>query len=315
MQHWNSYWNNTKTLNSFAESHQQQGYSGDIALFWHGIFEPLADNSTILDIATGNGGLAVLAQKYNSSFNLIATDAADIQPLVLFSALDDCYNALQQIQFIGKMPTEHLALSNNSIDLVISQFGFEYAPLITALEQIKRVLKHDGRFIALVHNRDSFITHDCLDGVAVLKQLLIEGGLVDQLLQFANICQSLSGNQVLTTQQQQLFTENNQALLQFFQQVQQHFIDENQKDWFNLIAKDLVELIMQWQNLTTIKVSKVKYNLEHFLLRITDQVNSAWTEQQAEQVKEFCLTHWQKVSLEPKHTKDGLLCWVLQLDK
>ncbi|QBL10071.1 class I SAM-dependent methyltransferase [Rheinheimera sp. D18] len=315
MQHWNSYWNNTKTLNSFAESYHQQGYSGDIALFWHDIFESFANNTAILDIATGNGGLAVLAQQYNTSYKLIATDAADINPLALFGVLDDCYNALQQIQFIGNMPTEHLAFSDGSFDLVISQFGFEYAPLTTALEQIHRVLKYNGQFIALVHSSRSFITQDCIAGITVLHQLLYENGLIEQLSLYAHICQSLSNIKEPTTHQLQQLTEHNKALLETFKQTQLRFTEENQQDWFNLIAKDLVELIMQSQSLTVAKVERIKQDLQYFLQRIKEQIASAWTEQQAEKVKELCLLNWNKVSLQPLQIQEGILCWILRLEK
>ncbi|CAM3713364.1 class I SAM-dependent methyltransferase [Rheinheimera salexigens] len=315
MQHWNSYWSNTKTLNSFAEGQQQHGYSGDIAQFWQAILQPVAENSTIVDIATGNGGLAVLAQQHNASFNIIATDAADINPLTLFSPSDDCYPALQQIQFMANVPTEQLTLASNSVDLVISQFGFEYAPLAAALAQIHRVLGKKGKFIALVHSQHSFITQDCQDGATVLQQLLQTDGLLSQLMQFANLCQALATETQLSTAQQQQFSEHNTALLQFFRQTQQQFTVQNQQEWFNLIAKDLVPLIMNWQSLTSATVDKTKQNLQHFLQRIQDQIASAWTNQRAEEVKALCQTTWQQVSVEQMQIEEGVLCWIVQLQK
>lgn len=314
MQHWDSYWSNTKTLNSFAEG-QQQGYSGDIAEFWQKVLQPLADNSSIVDIATGNGGLAVLAQQQNASFKLIATDAADIKPLNVFNPNDDCYSALQQIQFMGQMPTEQLTLASNSADLVISQFGFEYAPLAAALAQIHRVLVAKGQFVALVHSKDSFISQDCLDGAKVLQQLLQAEGLLSQLMDFAYLCQSLSAASLLTEQQQQQFAKHNTALLQFFKHTQQQMGNQNQQEWFNLIAKDLVALIMQWQTLTPEKVAQLTQNLQHFLQRIQDQITSAWTLEQVAQVKALCQATWQQVSVEHMRINEGILCWVLKLTK
>jgi len=48
MQHWNSYWSKTKSLNSFAEGEHSQGYTGDIADFWNRLFSTLLVEITFI---------------------------------------------------------------------------------------------------------------------------------------------------------------------------------------------------------------------------------------------------------------------------
>ena len=84
MQHWTDYWKNTNALNSFAEGEQGSGYSNEIADFWNSQFKSLSKGSTLVDLGTGNGAVAVLAQLYSeanqSNFQVYGIDAADIPP-------------------------------------------------------------------------------------------------------------------------------------------------------------------------------------------------------------------------------------------
>lgn len=313
MQHWNSYWSKTKSLNSFAEGEHSQGYTGDIADFWNRLFSTLSQESTLLDLATGNGGLAVLAQQSNSSFMVFASDAATIDPLALYSAEDPIYPVLKKIKFIAEMTSEALTFPDQKFNLVMSQFGFEYAKTTEALEQIFRVLKSKGRFVALVHHQDSFISADCRDGLKVIERMMAADGLLEQLIDFARLCQSIIDKSNFTKQQKIEFDQKNINLLGLFKSLQQECANEVELDWFNLLAKDLVPFMMNWQETNEAKVEQVQTNLYHFKLRIADQLKAAWSSEYAEKTTKLINLQGHAATCVPFDIAQGKLCWVLDV--
>lgn len=62
MKHWTNYWRNSGALNSFAEGRVAKGYDGDVKKFWDDKFSLFPTQGEIVDLGTGNGALAILAQ-------------------------------------------------------------------------------------------------------------------------------------------------------------------------------------------------------------------------------------------------------------
>ena len=314
MQHWNAYWRNTKTLNSFAEGEQQLGYNGEIADFWQLIFKQESSDARILDVATGNGALAVLALQTNSDFSVTAIDAADIAPLSLFDDSDAIYPLLSKVKFIANTSIEHLNLESAFFDLVVSQFGFEYAVAQPALAQVERVLKPGGKFVALIHHKDSFITRDCICGVELLEQFLLPDGVIHCAQQYVEICEELSGCRTLIDTQINKLKRHSDALMQSLRLLQQA-LNIEQLDWFNLIAKGLVNIVSDWRSATMARLNNWQLSLIEYQRRLQDQIVSAWDEQYAEQLKNECLQNWQGVELKPIYIDNEVLCWSLILHK
>lgn len=314
MQHWDSYWQNTKTLNSFAEGEQGLGYSGAIAEFWHTVFASLSDNARLLDLATGNGGLALLALQANSSFQVSASDKANIAPLQLFNKQDSSYPYLKKIQFFGNMASEQLTFSDEAFELVTSQFGFEYAQPEPTLQQIHRVLSPGGKMVALVHHEQSFISEDCKVGLPVLDFFIGDNGLLPQAKEFASTCQQLQQFAELSFQQQQLLKQQSNKLLASFMSVQRQ-CHSNQLDWFNDVAKDLIPLLGNWQSLTVEVIDKLWLSLTHFSQRITDQLTATWDSNQIKLIKQLAVEQGFSVSYSTLDTKFGKLCWVFEATK
>ena len=315
MQHWNSYWSKTKSLNSFAEGEHAQGYTGEIADFWHTIFNTFPASATVLDLATGNGGLAVLAQQFGSNFNISASDAALIDPLTIFSPNDPCYEALKEIQFHANMPSENLTFANEYFDRVISQFGFEYAEPVAALAEVNRILKVGGEFIALIHHQDSFISADCVDGLQVIKCMSEPNGLLKQLQDFGDFCQSIKNKAELTLVQQIQFKEINALLLQTVKQQQNQFSSENQLDWYNLLVKELLPIIMDWRKTDVMRVVNFREKLEAFQLRLQDQYAASRSSLDIENIKSLVLQDWSSCQFDIMKLDTGILCWILRAVK
>lgn len=156
IEQWNRYWA-YGNLHSFSQV-REGNYRGVLADFWQSRFRQLAAGSRILDIATGNGAIALLAReesdRLSRDFEIVGVDLADIDPV---SQVKDpsLASKLQRIRFHGRTPAESLPFENGSIDLVCSQFGVEYGDLSRSIPEIARVLRAGGRFAAVVHHRES----------------------------------------------------------------------------------------------------------------------------------------------------------------
>lgn len=314
MQHWNSYWKHTKTLNSFAEGEQRLGYTGPVADFWRGIFLHEKAGAEVLDLATGNGALAVLALKINDRLSVSASDAADISPLTLFGKSDAVYPLLSQVKFFANMPSEQLGFRAESFNLVVSQFGFEYAVPEQALAQVKQVLKPGGRFAALIHHDKSFITQDCRQGIAMLKLFLQQHGVLQQAAEYIRLCEILAKNTTLSNQQQQELKLQSDKLRHYFMQFQQTLSNE-QRDWFNLLLKDVISIFSDWRKANLASFTTLSSNMADYLKRLEDQITSAWGIRQAEQFKLLATPDWQLQLIEPITLNGELLCWSLVLRK
>jgi ubiquinone/menaquinone biosynthesis C-methylase UbiE len=312
MQHWSSYWSSTKSLNSFAEGKHKQGYVGEIADYWQSIFKSLHSSANILDIATGNGGLAVLAKEFNSNFSVCGADAANINPISRFTPSDKVFDTLQSIKFYGEMPSEKLRFKDNEFDAIISQFGFEYAQPSTALLEINRVLKPNGKFVALIHHNTSFITADCKIGIDIINKLSVKNGLLDQLKSFVNFCQTIENKDNPTQEQQNQFKNKNKNLLDLFKKLQHDCNNQDQLDWYNLLAKELVPLIINWRHADEQGVDVIIKNSAFFKQRLQDQMKAAWSIDDVNEISTLAKKYWHSFEVSSLNIESGKLCWILQ---
>ncbi|MCJ7557375.1 MAG: class I SAM-dependent methyltransferase [Gammaproteobacteria bacterium] len=132
-------------------------YQGVIADFWGSQFERLADGARLLDIATGNGAVAILAaraaQKQDKTFAITGCDLATISPQVTGS--DEIKALRGGIHFRSNTACERLPFEKGAFDFICSQFGLEYCKIPQALGEIRRVLVPGGKFVAIAHHSDS----------------------------------------------------------------------------------------------------------------------------------------------------------------
>ena len=178
MQHWTDYWKNTNALNSFAEGEQGSGYSNEIADFWTSQFKSLSKGSTLVDLGTGNGAVAVLAQLYSeanqSNFQVYGIDAADITPKKINHKDAKVKKALSKINFIPNTLIEQSNFESNSVDFYFSQFAFEYSNMEKSVQHCAQCLKSGGKITLLSHHPDSEISKDSQVGASVIHYILHE---------------------------------------------------------------------------------------------------------------------------------------------
>ena len=189
---WSEYWRKG-TITTF-HGRFGQNYDGKVRDYWHGILDRLPTSARIVDLATGNGAIALLAAQYDrrndKQFGIAAVDYAEIDPPTLFSNTAFAQD-LRTIRFLSNTPIEATGLPDHGHDLAMSQFGLEYADAEAAVAEAARILKRrNAVFAAMIHHADSAIVRQAREGVdqilaceksglhAVIRDLL---GCLDKL--------------------------------------------------------------------------------------------------------------------------------------
>ena len=164
---WSRYWQKG-TITTF-HGRFGENYDGPVRDFWHGVFAELPAQAKIVDLATGNGAVALLAAQYGyrqgKSFDIVGVDTADVDPVRIFQGKAYARH-LRRIRFLAKTPVEATTLPDGGQDLAASQFGIEYADTERTVAEVSRILKPDGAvFAAMIHHADSAIIRQAKDGV------------------------------------------------------------------------------------------------------------------------------------------------------
>jgi ubiquinone/menaquinone biosynthesis C-methylase UbiE len=120
--------------------------------FWHDLFATLEPASRIVDLATGNGSVALKAARFareqKQKFDVSGVDYASIRP-AKFSDVDA--ELLASVRFIGDTDIASLPFATSGTSCVTSQYGFEYAQMDLALAEATRILVPGGYAQFLMH--------------------------------------------------------------------------------------------------------------------------------------------------------------------
>ncbi len=153
---WSAYWR-SGAITTFQDIFPNN-YDRDIGAFWNALFGRLEDGDRVVDLACGNGALALLAAAYaRESGTRLLIDALDFATI---EAPKDPENAAlaQQISFYPHRSLERTELDSDSYHLAMSQFGAEYGDPESTLAEIDRILKPEGSTVGLIcHRHDSAV--------------------------------------------------------------------------------------------------------------------------------------------------------------
>ncbi|GMG87272.1 class I SAM-dependent methyltransferase [Biformimicrobium ophioploci] len=169
-EHWSKFWEQGY-ITTFGSS-LKNNYSGSLKSFWQEQFSLLADGSRILDVATGNGAIAVLAADYSlelrKGFSVYGADASTISAGVTESNSP----ARSAVQFLSETPCEELPFEDDYFALVTSQYGVEYSNLERSAKEIYRILKPGGSFQAVIHHADSNLLKSSRSELEIYRYVL-----------------------------------------------------------------------------------------------------------------------------------------------
>lgn len=144
---WDRFWSYDR-LASFGTGAGTGNYGEPIAHGWRSFFAELPAGARVLDIATGNGAIALIAVEAGNRLEVTGADLAAVKPTAFVSS---GRKKLKQVRFLANTPAERLPLDDASFDAVVSQYGVEYSDMELSVPEAVRVLAPGGRLRFAVH--------------------------------------------------------------------------------------------------------------------------------------------------------------------
>ncbi len=253
-QEWSSYWaDNASTsgevfVNAKGETHPE------LAQWWRDTFTTLPKSGRLIDLACGAG----------SVFQHIPTEhsyelhGADISTQAL-SQLKELFPSVNRHQ----CPADSLPFADGEFDVVVSQFGVEYAGM-EGFHEAARVVGPGGSLVIVSHLEESFIDGRNRDHL-YNAQVIVECDFIPRAR--ALIAAMFSGDQEKTQRAANAFTPSEQALakavkrlpegihahLYFgFKQLFERRVDYHLKDitqWLKDMADDVDRNILRLESM------------------------------------------------------------------
>ena len=159
---WDSFWRYDR-LSSFLSTPGAPNYGAPIADGWRAFFDGLPDGARLLDIATGNGAIAVMAVEAGKRFVVTGADLASVDPT---AHVTRNRAELERIIFLASTPAEALPLPDACMDAVISQYGIEYSDLPRSIPEAARILAPGGHLRFAVHAAEGAVARDTAKSIA-----------------------------------------------------------------------------------------------------------------------------------------------------
>lgn len=177
---WAQFWARG-SLTTF-EGHFRDNYDAEILDFWWQEFSRLADGAVVVDLATGNGAVPLLAARYareqGKHFSITGVDNAVIDIDRVRAARPELEQDLAAVSLVGGTPLEQTGLAEASADLVTSQYGFEYGDTAAGSREAARILRPGGRLAMILHHQDSAILAQAREGLRQVALCLEEEAFV-----------------------------------------------------------------------------------------------------------------------------------------
>ena len=196
-EHWSEFWKEGHST-TFAEFYSDN-YQGKIKQFWLEQMASMADNCLIHDLAAGSGAVARIIVEFsnsqNKSFQVSANDYAKLD----IENNQKLKQSLQGINFFSETLSEQLPLEDRSIDLIVSQYGFEYSDMGATISEIQRLLKPKGRFVAICHFEKSNLILESIKMLEFLSRLKDEQGFFELLCEFSKEAGDILAKEDLAT--------------------------------------------------------------------------------------------------------------------
>lgn len=170
--YWHDYWASGGSGESALTKPEQRTR---LAQHWRGLFaERAPQGSVVLDIGCGDGAIfgfvRDLLSQAGRGLTLIALDSSD-------AAARGAMNATPGATGVAS-DASRLPLREGAADLVVSQFGLEYAGS-KAFEEAARVLKPGGTMSAVCHYKQGSISAECAENLRLLD-IFFEEKVIDR---------------------------------------------------------------------------------------------------------------------------------------
>lgn len=159
LEQWSRYWQ-AGQLTSLPQDFAVN-YEGEIRDYWVSYFSELSNQSSVLDLCTGNGAVALLAQSYSDQqskqFSVTGLDGASISLDTINQRYPNLSQQINAINFIDNQAIETMVLGVE-FDLITSQYGIEYCDWSVVAPKVAEHLKPAGQFVIITHAPETDIT-------------------------------------------------------------------------------------------------------------------------------------------------------------
>jgi len=170
-QNWGNYWQG-RTADNVGEALVGVGieHNEKLASFWIACLEGLNKKSNILDIACGAGSVL----RHAKANGFVSLTGVDISKDAIVSMQKEFPKAVGIVA-----PVDATGLLDSDYDLVVSQFGFEYAgnnrQVLAAAREMARLVSNKGQFIALCHIKGGGIEKEVSGHLRDIKDMTNTG--------------------------------------------------------------------------------------------------------------------------------------------
>lgn len=195
---WSEYWEREGTQGEVFVSIRGERHPA-LAEHWRAFFADVDAGSSVLDIASGAGSIfASLPDEHG--FDLYASDIAA-------TALNQLSARIANVTTVVSS-ADSLPFADRTFDVVVSQFGIEYAG-IEAFAEAARVVAGGGQLAVLAHVRDGYIDGSNKAQLAE-AQLTRESGFIARAIELTRA--AFGNDPVRHAREEQAFVPLIQAL-------------------------------------------------------------------------------------------------------
>lgn len=309
---WENHWQKTNDTAAFEESTPLHNY---LQTHWSNFLKQTIsphNDTKLIDLACGKGTVSELAVSQGKAAN---TGRLDIHCVdASFSAVK---NVAQRLSISAALQANcaNLPYQNDSFDLVVSQFGIEYAPAHSAKE-FARILKSSGRFASVIHYKNGAIYQDCNE-----KRKLIEKILSLNLFEKAQVAFTAGYAVVDGKLPPQVFQKADADFAPVIEQYKQVIISTN-SEVKSLLIQILKDMGFMYENIASHSeqdvsdwLTSTKLEFINFKDRMSSMVNAAMDEEQICQMlapflaKGFTQTICERLSVD----NDPPFAWFVQI--
>jgi ubiquinone/menaquinone biosynthesis C-methylase UbiE len=304
--HWDLYWQNSVT-GSFGEQ-QPLWYKKEIIPIWKGAFSKLPEQSTLLDVATGNGAVTSIATEYaqdtKKRWEIQAVDSAKTQPQSGIKLLPPC-------------PLEKIELEQEKYELISAQFGLEYSRVSQSLPKLANSLKPGGSLIVIAHHTNSILSKNSREEIDQYRSCFQQNSIFERLKKLIQKMGEIRSphdlqkiKDTVSKQRQALNLSVARLTTQFPQGIVIADLLKNIEPLFNNG--------MYWPLPAKLEyIENLQQQMKQARQRLTDQVSSALTQKDVEEWEKLTTTNG--LTLSQKQTieagDNNILAWHLLFTK
>lgn len=322
---WSRFWERG-TVTTF-EGHFRGNYDAEIRDFWRAAFAPLAPGARVVDLATGNGAVALLAAEFarteSRPLEVLGLDSAAIDGARLRAAHPALAADYDAVTLRGGVRLEATGLEEASVDLVTSQYGFEYGDTAAGSREIARILRPGGRVAMVLHHDASAILAQAREGLHQLRLCVEDERFLYLARRMIKLFRGLKpGQQRGGVRWTPGAIRLREELMAAAARLEQHarLPEARRADagFLEFIVPGVLRLLEQSRALSPAALEQawgeIEGEAEAYRLRMSDLVSAACSERDMERIgAEFAAAHLEHATWQPlRYRGELLLGWTLE---